>query len=144
LDLDRREAQAARAVDSTGIAYESREPGARISVVKHRGSRGEDDLAMPLRDAPADPASTAAADRRGCRPRTSGMTQKLPREEQPSWIFTNARTRSSQVVRLDAADRADIAATRRGQRRRPVLGSTTTFAGIPSNAPSRFAAQPVT
>ena len=37
---------------------------------------------------------TASALRLRELPRTSGITQKLHENEQPSWIFTNARTRS--------------------------------------------------
>src|SRR5438552_4053717 len=42
-------------------------------------------------------SSTASARRLREAPRTSGMTQKLHENEQPSWTFTNARTRSSRA-----------------------------------------------
>ena len=42
------------------------------------------------------------------------MTQNAHENEQPSWIFTNARVRSSRASRLDAADRADVAGDRVG------------------------------
>ena len=42
-------------------------------------------------------ASTAVARRLRVAPRTSGMTQNEHENEQPSWIFTNARVRSSRV-----------------------------------------------
>ena len=53
---------------------------------------------MALRDPPADLAEHglgAAAAR--VAPRTSGITQNAHENEQPSWIFTNARTRSSRA-----------------------------------------------
>ena len=40
-------------------------------------------------------ARTASALRLRVAPRTSGITQNAHENEQPSWIFTNARTRSS-------------------------------------------------
>src|SRR3954462_13657831 len=43
-------------------------------------------------------ASTAAARRLRDAPRTIGMTQKLQEKEQPSWIFTNARTRARRAA----------------------------------------------
>ena len=44
-------------------------------------------------------------------PRTSGITQNAQENEQPSWIFTNARTVEPRV-RLHAGDRADVAGDR--------------------------------
>ena len=58
--------------------------------------------------------STAAALRLRESPRTSGITQYPHENEQPSWIFTNARTRSS-LAPADTADRADVAGDETGR-----------------------------
>ena len=65
---------------------------------------------MSLPDAARDLGEHGSA-RSGCAspPRTSGMTQNAHENEQPSWIFTKARVRSSLASRLHAADRADVA-----------------------------------
>jgi hypothetical protein len=89
-------------------------------------------------------ASTASARRLRDAPRTSGMTQKLHENEQPSWIFTNARTRSSRasawthpIAPTSPATNAAVSSARRA--------TTVTFAGRLAKAfCARFAAQPVT
>ena len=60
-------------------------------------------------------ASTAAARRLRVPPRTSGMTQKAHENEHPSWIFTNARVRSTRASDCTHADGADVAGDGRGQ-----------------------------
>ena len=87
---------------------------------------------------------TASALRLRVAPRTSGITQNAHENEQPSWIFTNARTRSS----LASACTQAIAPTS------PATVSTAcsiwpettvTFPGNPANAVSEsLAPQPVT
>ena len=52
---------------------------------------------MALRDAAADLGEHCVRTRLRLAPRTSGTTQKLHEKLQPSWIFTNARTRSSRA-----------------------------------------------
>ena len=84
-------------------------------------------------------ASTAPALRLRDEPRTSGITQKLHENEQPSWIFTNARTRSSRasactqpIAPTSPATNAAVSSLRRE--------TTVTFAGSPENvSPGRFA-----
>ena len=71
-----------------------REPSLAIAEAAEVDT-GQDDLAVPLRDAAPDLGSTAAAERLRVPPRTSGITQNAHENEQPSWILTNARTRSS-------------------------------------------------
>ena len=70
--------------------------------------------------------STASARRLRVPPRTSGITQKLQEKLQPSWIFTNARTRSRRAssctqpsVPTSAATAAGVSSLRRR--------TTTTF-----------------
>src|SRR5436305_11990011 len=89
-------------------------------------------------------ASTAEAGRLRDPPRTSGMTQKLHEKLQPSWILTNARTRSRRAsactqpsAPTSPATKSGVASLRRA--------TTVTLSGRPTNAsPARFAAQPVT
>src|SRR5207245_11640770 len=87
---------------------------------------------------------TAAAERLRDGPRTSRTTQKLHEKLQPSWIFTNARTRS----RRESAWTQPIAPT--APETAPGVSSldraiTVTFSGRPANAsPARFAPQPGT
>ena len=88
--------------------------------------------------------STASALRLRVPPRTSGITQNAHENEQPSWILTNARTRSSPRSALThpiaPTSPATAAAT---SSLRPF--TTTTLSGRPANAsPGRFAAHPVT
>jgi hypothetical protein len=71
------------------------------------------------------------------------MTQKAHEKEQPSWIFTNARVRSTRASARTHPIAPTCPAT--------VAGSSSlcpvtidTLDGIASNAPSRFAPQPVT
>ena len=100
---------------------------------------------MALLDAAADLAEHGVG-ARGCAsaPRTSGITQKLHENEQPSWIFTNARTRSSRasactqpIAPTSPATNAAVSSAR--------SATTVTFARQAANAlPARFAAQPVT
>ena len=92
-----------------------------------------------------DLAEDAAARRLRVAPRTSGMTQKWHEKEQPSWIFTNARTRSSR------ASRPGRSRSRRRRRRsarpppRSGRGRPSRSRGSPANADSESRApQPVT
>ncbi len=72
------------------------------------------------------------------------MTQKAQEKEHPSWIFTNARTRSRRasawthpIAPTSPATKAGVSSLRRS--------TTTTFSGRPANAfACMFAAQPVT
>ncbi len=88
--------------------------------------------------------STAAALRLRDAPRTSGITQKLHENEQPSWIFTKARTRSSRasactqpIAPTSPATNAAVSSLR--------FATTVTLGGSPaSDSPPRLAAQPVT
>ncbi len=71
------------------------------------------------------------------------MTQKLHENEQPSWIFTNARTRSMRasactqpIAPTSPATNAAVSSLR--------FATTVTLSGSPANASSRFAPQPVT
>ena len=76
-------------------------------------------------------------------PRTSGITQNAHENEHPSWIRTNARTRS----RRCGASTQPIAPTSpatNAAASSPVRLVTTTFSGAPANAFSRFEAHPVT
>ena len=76
-------------------------------------------------------------------PRTRGITQKAHENEHPSWIFTNARTRSSRCSALTQPIAPTSAATKAAASA-PVLPVTTTFGAASPKAPSRFEAQPVT
>ena len=71
------------------------------------------------------------------------MTQKAHENEQPSWIFTNARIRSSRASACTQPIAPTSPATAAGV---SSLGraTTVTFGAAPSNAPSRFAPHPVT
>ena len=123
-------------MDRAGLTDESRqrEPGLTIAETAEVDAR-EHDLAMSLRDAALDLArARQRPDGCGSPPRTSGMTQKAHENEHPSWIFTNARIRSSAGVRLHAADRADVAGD--GCGRSSLLPATiVTFSGMAANAP---------
>jgi hypothetical protein len=87
---------------------------------------------------------TASAPRLREAPRTSGMTQKLHENEQPSWIFTNARTRSRRtssfvhpIAPTSVATACAVCSAR--------FATTTTFGGRFANASVlRFAPHPVT
>ena len=89
-------------------------------------------------------ARTASALRLRVAPRTSGITQNAHENEQPSWIFTNARTRSSRTSAWTQA----IAPTSPATVSTACSiwpGTTVTFAGSPANAVSESRApQPVT
>ena len=146
VDLDRREAQAREPRRRAGLAHEARQVVARLAVAEAAEvDAGEDDLAVALLDAPRGPrASTASARRLRDAPRTSGITQKLHEKLQPSWIFTNARTRSSRASAWTQPIAPTSPATNAGV---SSLGraTTTTFSGSPAKAsPARFAPQPVT
>ena len=71
------------------------------------------------------------------------MTQNAHENEQPSWIFTKARVRSSRGLASTQPIAPTSPATRSGV---SSLGraTTVTFGAAPAKAPSRFAAQPVT
>ena len=77
-------------------------------------------------------------------PRTSGITQNAQENEQPSWIFTNARTRSS----LASACTHAIAPTSPATASTACSicpGTTVTLSGSPANAVAESRApQPVT
>jgi hypothetical protein len=71
------------------------------------------------------------------------MTQNEHEKEQPSWIFTNARVRSSRVSACTQAMAPTSPATAPGTSSlRAEI--TVTFGGADSKAPARFAPQPVT
>ena len=71
------------------------------------------------------------------------MTQNAHENEQPSWIFTNARARSRRASAWTQPMAPTSPATASAI---SSLGRTTTvtFPAGCGNAPSRFAAQPVT
>ena len=71
------------------------------------------------------------------------MTQKAHEKEQPSWIFTNARVRSSRATASTQPIAPTSPATNAGV---SSLGraTTVTFGATAVKAPARFAAQPVT
>ena len=96
VDLDRREAQPRAARHRADLANEARQRVASVAVAEAAEvDPGEDDLAVPLRDATAHLGEHGLPrERLREAPRTSGMTQKLHEKLQPSWIFTNARMRS--------------------------------------------------
>ena len=75
-------------------------------------------------------ARTASALRLRDAPRTSGITQKLHENEQPSWIFTKARTRSTRASActqpIAPTSPATNAAVSSGR-----CATTTTFSGKP-------------
>ena len=89
-------------------------------------------------------ARTASALRLRVAPRTSGITQNAHENEQPSWILTKARTRSSRTSAWTQA----IAPTSPATVSTACSiwpGTTVTFAGNPANAVSESRApQPVT
>ena len=142
--LDRREPQARQTGGRAGFADEAREREAGGTIAEAaQVDPGEDDLAVPLRDPLADLAQNGRGRAAARPPRTRGTTQKLQEKEQPSWIFTNARTRSRPASSFTHASAPRSSATAAGvssERR----ATTWTFAGRPANAPSRFAPQPVT
>ena len=78
--------------------------------------------------------STASAVRLRVPPRTSGITQNAHENEQPSWILTNARTRSRRCGGLDAADRADIARDEGTAASSPFAGDDDVRRAAPANA----------
>ena len=88
--------------------------------------------------------STASALRLRVAPRTSGITQNAHENEQPSWILTKARTRSS----LASAWTQPIAPTSPATVSTACSiwpGTTVTFGGSPANAVSESRApHPVT
>ena len=99
VDLDRAEPQPLEPGRRARLADEPRQVVAGVAVAEAAEvDPGEDDLAVALRRrGGGSRASTASALRLRDAPRTSGITQKLHENEQPSWIFTNARTRSSRA-----------------------------------------------
>ena len=87
-------------------------------------------------------ASTAPACRLRVPPRTSGITQNAHENEQPSWIFTNARVRSRRASERTQpiAPTSPAIAAGSSSLGRP---TTDTFGPIRASAPPRFAAHPV-
>ena len=62
------------------------------------------------------------------------MTQNAHENEQPSWILTNARTRSSRCSALTQPIAPTSPATKAAASS-PVRPVTTTFGALPANAP---------
>ena len=90
---------------------------------------------MALCDALADLAEDSLGAAARVAPRTSGITQNAHENEHPSWILTNARTRSS----LASACTQAIAPTSPAQVSTACSiwpGTTVTFSGNPANAVS--------
>ena len=150
VDLDRREPQPLEKTnDDTGLAYKPRQVVAGVAVaVAAEIDAGEHDLAVALRDAAPDlDARTAGvggtAPRRAAHERDD-LSEKLHEKLPPSWILTNARTRSNRssawtqaIAPTSPATKAGVSSLRRA--------TTVTFSGRPANAsPARFAPQPVT
>ena len=99
---------------------------------------------MALRDAPADLGSTASARRLREPPRTSGTTQKLHENEQPSWIFTKARTRSRRASSLTQASAPRSPATAAGVSSLRSREHDDVRRQAGERVVARFAPQPVT
>ena len=71
------------------------------------------------------------------------MTQKAHENEHPSWIFTNARVRSTRASDCTQPMAPTWPATVAGSS--SLLPATIlTFSGMAANAPRRFAPHPVT
>ena len=129
VDLDRAEPQAVEARRRADLAHEARQVVAGVAVAEAAEvDPGEDDLAVPLLDAATHLAQDGVGARLRDAPRTSGITQKLHEKEQPSWIFTNARTRSSRasawtqpIAPTSPATNAAVSSAR--------FATTTTFGG---------------
>ena len=96
VDLDRRETQPLDALDRACCSDQVGELHAGGAVAEAAEvDAGEDDLAVALRHPPPDLAEHGFGAPRRVAPRTSGITQNAQENEQPSWILTKARTRSS-------------------------------------------------
>ena len=107
---------------------------------------------MPVRTTSRWPCVDAAPDLgehggRAAAPRGAAHERddaEAAREQQPSCTFTNARTRSSRALGLDAADRADVARDE-GRRLLARPGDDDDVLGQAAKASAaRFAPQPVT
>ena len=133
VDLDRAESQPLEPRRRAGFAHEPRQVEAGRPVAEAAEvDAGQDDLAVPLRDTPANLREYRLALRLRDAPRTSGITQKLHENEHPSWIFTNARTRPTRasacthpIAPTSPATKAAVSSLR--------LATTVTFAGNPAN-----------
>ena len=146
VDLDRGEPEPLEPRGCADLANEAWkvEAGGAVPVAAEVDA-GEDDFPVPLLDSSADLAAEPPPPRGFAkRPRTCGMTQKAQEKLQPSWTFTNARTRS----RPTSARTQPIAPTSRATNsgvRSPGSRTTLMLSGSPANAsPARFAPQPVT
>ena len=95
--LDRGQAQARQPGDRAGLADEPRQREPRAVAEAAEVDPGEHDLRWPCSTRRRISRAPRSAARLREAPRTSGMTQKLHEKLQPSWIFTNARTRSSRA-----------------------------------------------
>src|SRR5215211_5607904 len=136
VDLDRGEAQPLESRRGGDIANRARKQP-RLTPVR---TTSRCPCATRRRTSPI----TACALRLRVPPRTSGMTQKLQENEQPSWILTKARTRSRRASAWTQPIAPTSPATNCAASSL-LRGTMTTFSGrSPNGSPSRFAPQPVT
>ena len=115
VDLDRREAEALEAVDRARLPDQpgQRQPGGPVAEAAEVDA-GEHDLAVALRDAPPD-----LSEHRLCRAAARGAANERDHaegaRERAAVLDPHERANPVEaVLRLDAADRADVACDRLG------------------------------
>ena len=143
IHLDRGEAQPDEALDRPDLADQPREVVACAPIaVAAEVDPGQHDLAMPLCHPPPHLCQHRVRRPAARPPAHLRMTQNEQPKLQPSWIFTNARTRS----RRTSSRTQPMAPTAPGIALAAPSGGTVTtltFSGRPASAPGSLAAQPV-